>query len=124
MIPTSSDRHTDAQNVYAAAMNAAVQVMELTRIMRKKAMKRVAEPVVRSSNAVCANFLAAWQGRSDPEVYRTKLTAALADATRTRDELKNAADSNLMPVERTRAVVQLYDELIDRLTGMLKQNSD
>jgi four helix bundle protein len=104
-------------------MTAAVQVMELTRIMRKKAMKRIAEPIVRSSNAVCSEFLTGWQKRNDPAVYKEKMTSALKNATQTRDQLKGAADSNLMPVERTRTVVQLYDDLINRLTMMMDTDS-
>jgi len=115
-----TDRHTEAQNIYTAAMNAAVQVMELTRIMRKKAMKRIAEPIIRSSNAVCSEFLTGWQKRNEPAVYQEKMTSALKNATQTRDQLKGAADSNLMPVEKTRVVVQVYDDLIARLTEMLK----
>jgi four helix bundle protein len=101
-------------------MNAAVQVMELTRIMRKKAMKRIAEPIIRSSNAVCSEFLVGWQKRNETVVYQEKMTSALKNATQTRDQLKGAADSNLMPVEKTRAVVQVYDDLIARLTAMLQ----
>ena len=101
-------------------MNAAVQVMELTRIMRKKAMKRIAEPIIRSSNAVCSEFLTGWQKRNEPVPYHEKMTSALKNATQTRDLLKGAADSNLMPVERTRAVAQVYDDLIARLTALLQ----
>jgi four helix bundle protein len=104
-------------------MNAAMQVMELTRIMRKKAMKRIAEPIVRSSNAVCSEFLTGWQKRNEPVIYNEKMTSALKNATQTRDQLKGAADSNLMPVERTRSVVQLYDDLIVSLTGMIQTDN-
>jgi len=104
-------------------MNAAMQIMELTRIMRKRAMKRIAEPIVRSSNAVCSEFLTGWQKRNEPVIYKEKMTSALKNATQTRDQLKGAADSNLMPVERTRSVVQLYDDLIVSLTAMLQTES-
>jgi four helix bundle protein len=121
-MPSYAEKHAEAQKIYDAAMHAAVQVMELTRIMRKKAMKRIAEPIVRSSNAVCSEFLAGWQKRNDPAVYKEKMNSALASATQTRDQLKGAADSNLMPVEKTRVVVQMYDELIQQLTGMMQES--
>ncbi len=112
--------HQDAQQLYGEAMDAAKQVMELTRLMKRRAAKRIAEPMVRSSNSVCNNFLVAWQNRADRRIFLEKLTAAIADARSTRDHLSASADANEMPVEQTRQVVATYDALIVRLTELTK----
>jgi len=111
--------HQDAQKLYGEAMDAAKQVMDLTRIMKRRAAKRIAEPMVRSSNSVCNNFLIAWQNRTDHKLFLEKLTAAITDAQATRDRLNTAADANEMPVEQTRQVVATYDSLIARLTELM-----
>jgi four helix bundle protein len=112
--------HQDAQQLYGEAMDAAKQVMELTRLMKRRAAKRIAEPMVRSSNSVCNNFLVAWQNRADRRIFLEKLTAAIADARSTRDHLSASADANEMPVEQTRQVVATYDALIVRLTELME----
>ncbi len=109
----------DAQQIYGEAMDAARQVMDLTRIMKRRAAKQIAEPMVRSSNSVCNNFLVAWQNRANPQVFKEKIDAALADARLTRDHLTARADANEMPVEATRRVVATYDALIARLTSLI-----
>lgn len=108
----------EADEIYAAAMDAAVHVMELTRVMRRNVAKRIAEPIIRTSNSVSNNFLLAWQNRDNAEQFRSKLSAAIRDATDTRNRLDAAATANQMPVERTRKVVQIYDALIKRLQAL------
>lgn len=116
----TSPTQQDAQRIYGEAMEAAKQVMDLTRLMKRRAAKRIAEPMVRSSNSVCNNFLVAWQKRSEPRTCGEKLTSAIADARSTRDHLASAADANEMPVERTRQVVATYDALILQLEELKK----
>jgi len=115
-----SPNHQNAQQIYAEAMDAARNVIELTRVMKRRAAKRIAEPMVRSSNSVCNNFLLAWQARQDPAAFKDKLKAAVQDAQVTRDKLSEAADANQMPVERTRMLVKIYDALIIRLKTLLE----
>lgn len=109
----------NAQQIYGEAMDAARQVMDLTRLMKRRAAKQIAEPMVRSSNSVCNNFLVAWQNRDNPRVFKEKIDAALADARFTRDRLIASADANEMPVEATRQVAATYDALIASLTFLL-----
>lgn len=113
----------EVQQLYDEAMTAAKQVLELTRLMKKKAAKKIVEPMVRSSNSVCNNFLLAWQARDTAPVFSEKMNSAIRDARSTRDLLSAAADANKMPVEKTRAVVKNYDDLIARLENLQKQGA-
>jgi hypothetical protein len=109
----------ETQNIYTSAMNAAMQVMELVRPIGNDGM-----PIIRSSGSVSSYLLEAWQNRTDGDVYHEKLRAARVDAIDTRDRIKDAGDLQKLPAPKTTKLARIYDELITKISGILKTNSE
>jgi len=109
----------ETQNIYTSAMNAAMQVMELVRPIGNDGM-----PIIRSSGSVSSNLLEAWQNRTDGEVYHEKLRAARIDAVDTRDRIKDVGDLQKIPIPIATKLARTYDELVTKISGILKTGSE
>jgi len=109
----------ETQNIYTSAMNAAMQVMELVRPIGNDGM-----PIIRSSGSVSSNLLEAWQNRTDGDVYHDKLRAARVDAIDTRDRIKDAVDLQKIQLPKAIKLARTYDELITKISGILKTGSE
>jgi len=109
----------ETQNIYTSAMNAAMQVMELVRPIGNDGL-----PIIRSSGSVSSNLLEAWQNRTDGDVYHDKLRAARIDAIDTRDRIKDASELQKIPMPNAMKLARTYDELITKISGILKTNSE
>jgi len=109
----------ETQNIYTSAMNAAMQVMELVRPIGNDGL-----PIIRSSGSVSSNLLEAWQNRHMGGIYHEKLRAARIDAIDTRDRIKDASDLQRLPTPKAMKLARTYDELITKISGILKTDSE
>jgi four helix bundle protein len=111
----------EAHNVYTTAMNVAMKVFELTQHVPHEDPRRIGQEMIHYSSSVCRNMLDAWQNRTNQPVFMDKLNSASLDAAETRERIKTAVESQFIKPELGLAVTRSYDELIDKIAGMLKQ---
>jgi four helix bundle protein len=111
----------EAHNVYTTAMNVAMKVFELTPHLPHNDPRRITEEMVHYSSSVCHNMLDAWQNRTNHPVFMDKLNSASLDAVETQKRIQAAVDAEYIKPETALAISKSYDELIEKISGMLKQ---
>jgi len=76
-------RHFRELDVYKMAMEAAVEIFEMTKGFPPEERYSLTDQVRRSSRSVCANIAEAWRKRRYPNAFVSKLSDAEAEASET-----------------------------------------
>ena len=110
--------HRDLE-VFQRAMDAAMQVFEISKAFPKEETYSLTDQVRRSSRSVCANITEAWRKRRYEAAFISKLSDAETEAAETQVWLEFAVKCGYLPKEEGRAIYQTYDAILATIVGMI-----
>jgi len=108
--------------VYQAAMDAAMQIFELTKGFPAEEKFSMVDQMRRSSRSVCANLAEAWRKRRYQAHFVSKLSDAESEAEETRVWLEFACRCNYMSKTRVEELDEIYDKIIGQLVNMISRS--
>lgn len=114
-------RHFRELEVYQLAMDAAMQIFELTKRFPPEERYSLTDQIRRSSRSVCANIAEAWRKRRYPNAFVSKLSDAEAEAAETQVWLEFAAKCSYLDRSVAQALDRAYDHILGKLVNMLTQ---
>ena len=112
-------RHFRQLDVYRLAMEAAMQVFELTKRFPREERYSLIDQIRRSSRSVCANLAEAWRKRRYPKAFVSKLSDAEAEAAETQVWLEFAKNCGYLTPDLMKELDQTYDHIQGKLVRML-----
>src|SRR4051812_8075410 len=109
--------------VYQSAMDAAMQIFELTKAFPPEEKFSMVDQMRRSSRSVCANIAEAWRKRRYQAHFVSKLSDAEGEAEETRVWLEFAYRCGSMPKTKVDEIDNVYDTIIGQPVKMMS-NAD
>lgn len=106
-------------DVYRAAVDAAMEIFQLTRTFRKEETYSLTSQILRSSRSVAANFVEAWRKRRYEAAFISKLSDAEAEAAETQVHLEFAVKCGYLDRGDAARLYQRYDSIIRTIVGMI-----
>ena len=111
-------RHQEL-DVYKKALDAAMELFELTKQFPKEELYSLTDQIRRSSRSVCANTAEAWRKRRYEAAFIAKLNDAEGEAAETQTWLEFAVKCNYLERERAVNLFMAYDEILAMLVSMI-----
>lgn len=105
-------------DVYRVAMEAAMEIFELSKGFPDDGKYALRSQIRSSSRSVCANIAGAWRKRRYPAAFVNKLTDADAEAAESQVWLEFAARCQYATRQCARELDKKYDGIIGRLVRM------
>ena len=110
--------------VYDAAMDAGMQIFEVTLNFSKEEKYSLVDQVRRSSRSVCANIAEAWRKRRYRAAFIAKLSDAECEAAETQVWLDFSRKCGYLSVEMVNELNETYDQVIAGLVKMIRNADD
>jgi four helix bundle protein len=110
-------RHQDLI-VYRKAVEAAMQIFEISKSFPKEETYSLTDQIRRSSRSVPANIAEAWRKRRYVAAFISKLNDAEGEAAETQTWLEFAVRCNYIEREQAKALFLEYEEIISMLVSM------
>ena len=107
--------------VYQAAMDATMQVFELTRTFPGEEKFSMVDQMRRSSRSVCANLAEAWRKRRYQAHFVSKLSDAESEGEETRVWLEFACRCGYLSKGQAEELDTKYDRIIGQLVRMISK---
>lgn len=117
----SSIRHFRELRVYQGAMEAAMQVFELTKAFPVEEKYSMTDQMRRSSRSVCANLAEAWRKRRYKNAFVAKLSDAESEACETQVWVEFAQRCGYFNDPTTQQLDEAYDQIIGQLVKMIQE---
>ena len=111
-------RHFRELDVYKMALEAAMEIFELTRRFPVEERYSMTDQVRRSSRSVCANIAEAWRKRRYPNAFVSKLSDAEAEAAETEVWLELAVRRGYLDQAKSALLEQEYEHILGKLVNM------
>jgi four helix bundle protein len=108
--------------VYHAAMEAAMQIFELSKGFPVEEKFSMVDQMRRSSRSVCANLAEAWRKRRYQAHFVSKLSDAESEAEETRVWLEFASRCGYMSKAQVDEMDNTYDKIIGQLVKMMSNS--
>ena len=105
--------------VYRSALEAAMQIFELTKTFPPEERFSLVDQVRRSSRSVCANIAEAWRKRRYEAHFVSKLSDAESEAEETWVWLEFAVRCGYVKANASQELDQAYDPILGQLVTML-----
>jgi four helix bundle protein len=115
--------HQDLQ-VYQVALNAAMQIFELSKKFPVEERFSLTDQIRRSSRSVCANLAEAWRKRRYEAAFVAKLSDSEAAAAETQTWLEFAVKCNYLNIQSGKQIHLTYDQILGMLVKMINKSSD
>lgn len=115
--------HQDLQ-VYQVALNAAMQIFELSKKFPVEERFSLTDQIRRSSRSVCANLAEAWRKRRYEAAFVAKLSDSEAEAAETQTWLEFAVKCNYLNIQSGKELHLTYDQILGMLVKMINKSSD
>jgi four helix bundle protein len=106
--------------VYRSAMEAAMQIFELTRTFPAEERYSLTDQIRRASRSVCANIGEGWRKRRYPAHFVSKLSDSETEAEETRVWLEFSWKCGYLTRERAEELDRRYDLIIGQLVRMIQ----
>ncbi len=116
-----SIRHFRELDVYRMAMEAAVQIFEISKGFPSEEKYSLTDQIRRCSRSVCANIAEAWRKRRYPNSFASKLSDAEAEAAETEVWLELAVRSGYLDPTKAVQVEQEYEHILGKLVNMISR---
>ena len=113
-------RHQDLES-YRKAMEAAMQIFEISKTFPKEETYSLTGQVRRASRSVCANIAEAWRKRRFEAAFVSKLNDAEAESAETQTWLEFAVRCGYLKPQAGRALFRTYDEIISMIVSMINK---
>ena len=107
--------------VYQAAMDATMEIFELTRSFPKEERYSLTDQIRRSSRSVCANIGEAWRKRRYEAHFVSKLSDAETEAEETRIWLDIAVRCKYVTEDEVAELYSAYDRILGQLVQMISK---
>ena len=118
---TKITSHRDL-DVYKRAVDAAMQIFELSRAFPKEESYSLTDQVRRSSRSVAANIAEAWRKRRYEAAFASKLNDSESEAAETQVWLEFAVRCGYLSTQVGKELYQAYDSIIATLVGMINHS--
>jgi four helix bundle protein len=105
--------------VYQAAMDAAMQIFEVTKGFPAEERYSLVDQIRRSSRPVCTSIAEAWRKRRYKAHFVSKLSDAEGEAEETRVWLEFARRSGYLPEVEAERLDDVYDMILGQLVRMI-----
>jgi four helix bundle protein len=112
-------RHFRELDVYKMALEAAMEIFELTKRFPVEERYSMTDQVRRSARSVCANIAEAWRKRRYPNAFVSKLSDAEAEAAETEVWLELAVRCGYLDKAKSSELEQEYEHILGKLVTML-----
>ena len=107
--------------VYTNAIDAAMEIFEITRSFPPEERYSMVDQVRRSSRSVCANLAESWMKRRYKAAFIAKLNDAVSEAAETKVWVELAEKCKYMDASAREALERRYTEIIGQLIKMTNQ---
>lgn len=107
--------------VYKAAMDAAMQIFDLTKKFPADERYSLTDQIRRASRSVCANIGEAWRRRRYPAHFVSKLSDSETEAEETRVWLEFSWKCGYISPEQAQQLDTRYDHIIGQLVRMIQK---
>ncbi len=114
-----SIRHFRELEVYRLAMEAVMEIFELTKHFPPEEKYALTDQIRRSSRAVCANLAEAWRKRRYPRAFVSKLSDSESEAAETQVWLEFSQRCGYLPSEVVERLDRAYDQIQGKIVRML-----
>ncbi len=121
MVKIKSYRGLD---VYKMAMNAAMEIYELTNDFPQAEKYSLVDQIRRSSRSVCANIAEAWRRRRYKAAFVSKLNDAESEAEETRVWLEFSLRCAYIKENTFTTLDRAYDNIIGKIVRMIMNPGD
>ncbi len=112
-------RHFRELEVYQLAMDAAMQIFEVSKPFPPEEKYSLTDQIRRSSRSVCTNIAEAWRKRRYPNAFVSKLSDADAEAAETQVWLEFALKCGYLGQSFVDKLDDTYDHIMGKLVNML-----
>lgn len=114
-----SIRHFRELDVYRMALDAAMEIYELSKEFPAEERYSLTDQIRRSSRSVCANIAEAWRKRRFPAAFVSKLSDSEAEAAETEVWLELAARCGYLDQANAADLEQEYEHILGKLVNMI-----
>jgi len=105
--------------VYQNAMEAAMEIFEITKVFPTEEKYSLIDQIRRSSRSVCANLAEAWRKRRYVAAFISKLSDAEGEAAETQTWLQFSVLCKYLSREKGKALYEVYERIIGKLVTMI-----
>ncbi|MEL6382567.1 MAG: four helix bundle protein [Cyanobacteria bacterium J06626_18] len=112
-------RHHDLE-VYQLALNAAMEIIEMSKRFPVRERYALTEQIQRSSRSVCANLAAAWCERQNATDFIARLNDSEAEAAETQAWINSAVLHGYLTPQAGKHLNALYDQILGKLVSLVK----
>jgi four helix bundle protein len=114
-----SIRHFRELDVYKMALDAAMEIFEISKGFPAEERYSLTDQIRRSSRSVCANLAEAWRKRRYPAAFVSKLSDAEAEAAETQVWLEIAVRCGYLDPAKAVALDKEYKRILGKLVTMI-----
>lgn len=105
--------------VYQSAMEAAMQIFELTKRFPAEEKFSMVDQMRRSSRSVCANIAEAWRKRRYPAHFVSKLSDSESEAEESRVWIEFACRCGYLTEAQAKQLDDMYDKILGQIVRMI-----
>ena len=111
-------------DVYEAAMDAAMEILELTKELPEEETYSMIDQMRRSSRSVCANLSEAWRRRRSVDFFRSKLGDTESEAAEPRVWIEFAYRCEYVIADVAQDLDHQCDQIVGQLVHMIANAED
>lgn len=108
--------------VYQCAMEAAMEIFQLTKAFPPEEKYSMVDQMRRSSRSVCANIAEAWRKRRYKAAFIAKLSDSESEACETQVWLEFAYRCNYLDASTQDKLNKTYDQVLGQLIRMIEES--
>ena len=120
-LPMQTIRSHKELRVYQAAIDAAMQIFEITKKFPTEERYSMVDQMRRSSRSVCANIGEGWRKRRYPAHWVSKLSDSESEAEETRVWLDLACRCGYISESEAQELDMAYDRVLAQLVRMIER---
>jgi len=106
-------------DVYRKALEAAMQVFEMSKSFPKEERYSLTDQIRRASRSVCSNLAEAWRKRRYEAAFISKLSDAEGEAAETQVWIELAVRCGYVARDQAASLYATYDEILRMLVHMI-----
>ena len=115
-------KHFRELDVYQNALNAAMEIFEISKHFPNEERFSLTDQIRRSSRSVCANLSETWRKRRYAAAFVSKLNDAEGEATETQVHLEFALRCSYLDAASFNRLDDVYDKIIGQLVNMAERS--
>lgn len=109
-------------NVWQDAMDAAMEIYEISKAFPPEEKYSLADQIRRSSRSVAANIAEAWRKRRYDASFRNKLNDSESEACETQTWIEFALRCNYIDKNTAQRLDEKYEHIMSRLVVMIRDS--